>query len=422
MAITAKKTVLVLGGGIAGITAALELTRLGRDVVLADQGPFLGGRAAHFACKALNTCQKCGACLVEQRLGDLMAAPGVTVFTQARLRAARRDNGRWLCTLAQEPRLINPQRCINCSLCLSECPGAEAGAVVVTSQAALHPHYAIQRRHCLHFLDGSCRLCTDLCPTQAIDLAQPEASLEVEAAAVVLATGYQPVDPQARPHYGYGHVPGVITGLELDRLTRQGLEQLLPGDQAKPRRVAFIQCVGSRDREHPYCSRVCCAYTLRLARLLKHRLPQCEVATFYMDMQNVGQEPGKFLAQAQEDIRLIRALPGRVAATPEGRVALGYLDDASGDFMTLECDLVVLAVGMAASPDNPALAEMLGVELTPAGFFQPASPLDEAAAAQPGIFLAGSASGPRSIAQCISQSTAAAARVAQYLDELSPGC
>ncbi|MEW6385986.1 MAG: FAD-dependent oxidoreductase [Thermodesulfobacteriota bacterium] len=411
-----ENPVLVLGGGIAGITATLELTRLGHTVILAEKGPFLGGRAAHFTCKATDTCQKCGACLVEQCLLDLFAAPRLKIETQSQLIACRRENGRFRCTLKGQPLLVDPKRCINCSLCASECPAAEAGAVMTTSQVPHHPRYAILPEHCLHFLEGSCRVCADLCPTGAIDLNQRERELDLTVAAVVLATGYQPADPRELSHYGYGYVPGVITGVELENLLRHGFEQLFPGGGRQLSRVAFIQCVGSRNHRHPYCSRVCCAYTLRLARLIKHRRPDCQVTTFYMDLQNVGQTPGKFLAAVQEEITTIRALPGIVAGTAGGTVKVRYVEESTGQALFEEFDLVVLAVGMGAGQDNRTLGSMLRLELTPERFFQPADAEERATTGQPGVFLAGAALGPLSIPESIAQATAAAWRVHRYLE------
>ena len=412
-----ENPVLVLGGGIAGITAALELSRLGHAVILAEKGPFLGGRAAHFTCKATDTCQKCGACLVEQRLIELFATPHLLVETQAQLTACGRENGQFRCTLKGQPLLVDPKRCINCSLCATECPAAEAGAVVTTSQVPHHPRYAILPEHCLHFLEGSCRVCADLCPTGAIDLNRQERELDLTVAAMVVATGYQPADPRELSHYGYGYVPGVITGVELEDLLRHGFEQLLQGEGRQLRRVAFIQCVGSRNSRHPYCSRVCCAYTLRLARLIKHRLPDCQVTTFYMDLQNVGQTPGEFLATVQEEITTIRALPGIVAGTAAGTVKVRYVEESTGQALFEEFDLVVLSVGMGAGRDNQALGSMLHLDLTQESFFQPADAEEQATTSQPGVFLAGTALGPMSIPESIAQATAAAWRVHRYLEE-----
>ncbi|MCK9375271.1 MAG: FAD-dependent oxidoreductase [Syntrophobacterales bacterium] len=405
---------VILGGGIAGISTALELARLGHDVALVEKTPFFGGRAAHFCCKATDACQKCGACLVDERLKALFQEPRITLLSAAELTEVSRDDGPFRLHLKQQPQVISPERCVNCGLCLEECPAAEQGAIVTTTITQNHPRYAVNPAACLYFKDGSCQVCAQICPptARAIDLSRTQQTLEVTADAVIVATGYRPSDPQARPHYGYGRLPHLITGIELEEMLRN---RGLKGADGKPRKIAFIQCVGSRDQQHPYCSQVCCAYTLRLARLLKHRIPDAEVATFYMDLQNVGRDAAQFQAAAAREIKLCRALPGDLRVNPDGDLSLRYLEEDSGRPVDAAFDLVVLAVGITPGGDNPALADLLQVKLTPEGFFQAADPRHRSQTSQPGLFLAGTAEGPRDIAGCIAQATAAARQVSQYV-------
>jgi len=173
--------------------------------------------------------------------------------------------------------------------------------------------------------------------------------------------------------------------------------------------------VGSRDQHHPYCSQVCCAYALRLARLLKHRHPDMELTTFYMDLQNVGLDYPGFKTEALGDIKVIRALPGDLGKTLEGELRLRYLDEKTGLTEAALFDLVVLAVGISPGPDNPELAALLDLELSPQGFFQAADPENRSLTSQPGLFLAGTAEGPKDIAACIIQATGAARQVSRYL-------
>ncbi len=407
---------VVLGGGIAGITAALELSRLGLPVALVEKSPFFGGQAAHFCCKATEVCQKCGACLVEDRLKELLQAPGVRLYPNTTLTRAHLENGAFHLTLKRQPRVIDPYRCVDCGLCYDECPGVSQGAIIRASSTLNHPRYAVIPENCLFFRDGSCRVCMQVCPptVKAIDLDRPGVILDLEAAAVVLATGYRPADPCSRPHYGYGSLPHLITGLELEEMLRAGRE-IRRDDGSPARRVAFIQCVGSRDQHHPYCSQVCCAYALRLARLLKHRHPDMELTTFYMDLQNVGLDYPGFKTEALGDIKVIRALPGDLGKTLEGELRLRYLDEKTGLPEAALFDLVVLAVGISPGPDNPELAALLDLELSPQGFFQAADPENRSLTSQPGLFLAGTAEGPKDIAGCIIQAMGAARQVGRYL-------
>jgi heterodisulfide reductase subunit A2 len=413
-----KYSAVILGGGIAGISAALELARLGHEVALVEKTPFFGGRAANFCCKATDVCQKCGACLVDDRLKTLFQEPRITLLPQTELTACSRENGGFHLVLTQQPEVINPARCVDCGLCYEECPAAAQGAILTTTVTQNHPRYAVNPAACLYFQDGSCRVCQQICPptAKAIDLTRPAKTLELTASAVVVATGFRPSDPGCRPHYGYGRLAQVIAGFELEEMLRNGTGPGGPGGEP-PRRIAFIQCVGSRDRERPYCSQVCCAYTLRLARLMKHRWPEAGVTTFYMDLQETGRQSAPFQAEAQGEVKMVRALPGDLHAAADGCVKLRYLEEETGRPAAADYDLVILSVGIGPGKDNPALAALLQTELTPDGFFRAADPSHRSQTSQPGLFLAGTAEGPRDIAGCIAQATAAARQVSQYVKE-----
>ncbi|MCL4500868.1 MAG: FAD-dependent oxidoreductase [Deltaproteobacteria bacterium] len=407
--------VVVLGGGIAGITAALELSRAGLPVALVEKSPFFGGQAARFVCKATDVCQKCGACRVEQGLRDLFATPGLSFYAHTEVVDSRTENDLLHLTLKSQPRVVDPNRCLDCSLCLEECPAK--GAILTAASAENHPRFAVNPAACLHFQDGSCRRCQDICPTQAIDLKRTGTETPLTASSLVIATGYQPAQPACRAVYAKGSSPAIITGRELEELMRHGGPLLRPSDGRRVRRLAFIQCVGSRDQDHPYCSRVCCAYGLRLARLIRHRFPECRVSTFYMDLQNVGPDPENFEAAARKEVELIRALPGDLAATADGSLKLRFLDEASGRARARVVDLLVLAVGIAPGPDNARLAAMLNLELTSDGFFKDSQNGNRAKG--PGIFLAGTAAGPQNILECIAQATRSVRQVSQYLETRS---
>ena len=408
-----RSSVMVVGGGIAGITAALELSQAGLEVALVEKSPFFGGQAASFVCKATDTCQKCGSCRVEQSLRDLFAAPGLTFYAHTEMVDCRRENGMLQLTLKSQPRVVDPNRCLNCGLCLEECPSP--GGILSAASAENHPRFAVNPAACLYYHDGSCRRCQEICPTQAIDLTRTETVNPFAASCLILATGYQPAQPACRAVYASGPSPAIITGRELEEMMQLGGPLLRPSDGRRVRRLAFIQCVGSRDLDHPYCSRVCCAYGLRLARLIRFRFPGCKVTTFYMDLQNVGPDPKNFEEEARREVELIRALPGDLAATADGSLKLRFLDEVSGRARARVVDLLVLAVGIAPGPDNVKLAEMLGLELTPDGFFKDG--LNGNRVKSPGIFPTGTVTGPQNILECIAQATRSVRQVRQYLEE-----
>ena len=232
-----KFSAVILGGGIAGISAALELARLGQEVALVEKTPFFGGRAAHFCCKATDACQKCGACLVDDRLKALFQESRITLLPHTELTGVlpgKRPSSAWFS--AQQPEVINPARCVDCGLCYEECPAADQGAILTTAVTQNHPRYAVNPGACLYFQDGSCQVCQQICPptAKAIDLTRPAKTLELTAAAVVVATGYRPSDPKCRPHYGYGRLPHVVAGFELEEMLRNGTGAGWPGRGVAP--------------------------------------------------------------------------------------------------------------------------------------------------------------------------------------------
>jgi heterodisulfide reductase subunit A len=410
------RQILIIGGGIAGITAALELARLGWRVEVIEKTPFLGGNVAHLCCQATTNCQKCGACLVEDRLRALFQQPGIRLRLASELLQSQRVNGGFQLTIQEQPRYIDPDRCIDCNLCYEQCPAAPEGAIVRAASPHNHPRYAINPALCLYFQDGSCRKCQELCPTQAIDLAREGRTVTNLAAAVVIASGFAPYNPRENELWHYGVLPNVITSLELEAMLR---------DQCQPRRadgqpanrIAFIQCVGSRNQTHPYCSRICCGYALRLAEVIKYRRPDSEITVFYMDIQNFGQDFSEMYEKCKLDLNLLRTLPGDIFANPEGLLQVRYANENHWQAEPQEFDLLVLSVGITPGAGNPALAAQLDLELDSNGFFQPADPLDRTTTTQPGIYLAGTAEGPKSIAESIAQATRAALKVDQYLQE-----
>jgi len=239
------------------------------------------------------------------------------------------------------------------------------------------------------------------------DLESPRGKWSVRFGAVVIATGGQECEPK---EYLYGDDTRILTQIELEGLWADSPEEL-----GATTAIVMIQCVGSREPEHPYCSRVCCAYGLRLARLVRHRWPECEVTTFYMDLQNVGHDPENFQEACGREVNLIRALPGNAAVTADGSLWLRYLDEASGRPLATEVDLLVLAVGIAPGPDTPRLAEMLDLELTREGFLKPGEAINVNETS--GIFLAGTAAGPKGILECIAEAPQSARQVRKYLKE-----
>lgn len=404
----AARRALVLGGGVAGATAAVALAQAGVTVTLAEKDDFLGGHAARLGCKALESCQLCNGCLVGPSLAALRAEPGIEVLRRCRLTGLEREGQGFRAGLSQRPALIDPARCDGCGLCQENCPAAGEGAMRRPWLAGELPPLAIDPQVCLYFKDGRSALCRDVCPEEAIDFTRPEQALERAVEAVVLATGFQPYPAMAKPRLGLGLVPNVITALELETMLRERGGPAWADAGRDPKRVAFIQCVGSRERlGHNYCSRVCCAYAMRLGRALAHH-HGAEVTIFHMDLQGLGGLDQPDLAELGRQLNLMRAMPYDVMAGENGRVVLEY-QARSGEAPRRErFDLVVLSVGLAPNPDNAWLGRLSQAGVGADGFLLPG----------PGVFVAGAAGRPLDVAETMAAADRTAWETIRYLEGL----
>ncbi|NLV74480.1 MAG: CoB--CoM heterodisulfide reductase iron-sulfur subunit A family protein [Chloroflexi bacterium] len=339
--------VLVIGGGIAGVSAALALTERDVPVTLVERDAQLGGQASSVCCKAVaGRCQQCGGCLYA---GQLQAC-------------------------ADQTRID-----IQLTTTVTSCNPSEGGF-----------------RYTLCTLDGS---------------------LEGTASAVILATGFDHVNARTKGAFGYGLLPAIISGDELERRLSEAGQAAFDTDE--PRQVAFIQCVGSRDEQagRGWCSQVCCRYGVRLARLLKARSPNTVVTVFRMDIQHCGRDSQAFDLAQKEDITFVTGLPAQIqrAGAHNEQVLLQYDDIHAGQYTSLLADLVVLSTGIQPRADAAATADLFGLERNAFGFM--ASAADDVRTAVPGIYLAGCCQAPRSIADSIAHARRAAAACLQDLQE-----
>ena len=407
---TANK-VLVIGGGVAGLTAASELAELDIDVEIVEQSDFAGGHAIQYACKATDQCVKCGACMVEEKLQRVVEYPKINVMTGTRVQNVSRSKD-FSVTLLKKPVFIDPEKCNNCGLCFEKCP--EKGAVLKGFSKNHIPFYAISGEKCLYLKDRACILCQEACPEGAIDLDAGETTLSTQADAVILATGFMPFDPVNKP-YGYGKFNNVITNLDMERMLRTDGRALTPSSGVGAGSIAFIQCVGSRDAKsnHLWCSKVCCGSALRMAGLVKARQPETRITFFYMDVQTFGRDFDTFYAKIREDVRLIRAIPGDIYPAADDRLRVTFLDNATSETFQEEFDLVVLSVGMTPCQGMQKTADTLKVKLAETGFVKQTG--KGGLTSEKGIFTAGAVSGPMSIAESIASGGAAAFEVIKYL-------
>lgn len=422
-----ESRVLIVGGGIAGIQCALDVAAAGLSAIVVERAPSVGGVMAMLD-KTFPTLD-CSVCIEAPKMLDLAALGGIRLLAHSELAALDGKPGEFRAEVVQKPRHVLAD-CTACGKCSEVCPvevAAEFDQGTGKRKAIYMPHpYSVPRSYTLD-LDacrrsgGGCRECWVVCREQVghnlIDFWQKPVRLELSVGAVVVATGLEPWDPTPLAEYGYGRYPNVITALQLERYlssagpTRGSVPAL--GAEGAPR-VAFIQCVGSRDvRWRDYCSRVCCTYTAKQACLIKDHYRNSDVVVFFVDRRYYGKDYDALYRRARNlGVEYRRGRPADVRPADKGkRLAVCYEDTIRGGVIEETFDLVVLATAAQPASGLVGLAGVLGVELDASGFLREPDPLRRPLeTTREGIFVCGFAKGPADVAESVAQATAAAGR------------
>ena len=403
---------MVIGSGVAGLSAALELTQSGISVEIIEKSDFAGGHAIRLACKATDQCVKCGACVVEEKLDRAVRNSGIRILTGSRIESISKSERYAIC-LNQKPKYINAQKCTACGVCLHQCP--QEGAIIQGVSRNHSPFFAINEKECLYLADQSCCRCQEACPEKAIALDARADRVVCEADAIVLATGFETFNPQNKP-YGYGVFKNVVTNMELEDILRREGQAIRPSDGQPARKIAFVQCVGSRDAKlnHLWCSKICCGSALRMGGLINARQPESEISFFYIDVQTFGRDFVPFYRRVQEEVRMIRAIPGDIFETPEGQLRVTYITAETHETIEEIFDCVVLSVGLQPCKENLEVVRQLNLKLADSGFVNPSEIEDEAS--DTGVFSAGAVGGPMSIAESIASAGEASLKILKYLE------
>ncbi len=407
-----KKEVLIVGGGITGLSLAWELSCLGIDSILVEKAPFLGGHVSQFTCKATDTCQKCGACLLEDYLSKLSRISNFPLLINSRIDSFDEVHGKFKTLVFQGQSKVINEKCDDCGLCQKVCP--VDGALF---HAAFDSKLYLSNEKCINALGVHCEACAQICPQGAIDL-QESRDIEIETSSIAVCSGFTPFDASQKPRLGFQRTPGVFTTLEIDSLLRSNnFQPVLNQEELKS--IAFVQCVGSRDPKSGanYCSQICCGVSVRLARLLKSRYPDLEITIFYMDIQTFERHFDETMRQAAKDMTFIRSMPSEIRTGENGKPEIVYQgnDDVK---QSIPYDMIVLSIGIRPGrPDLPRNFPAMWKNRE--GFI--GSDDQDVAAGHPGIFVAGTAQGPKSITNCVSQAIFAASRIKRYLDRTKKG-
>ncbi len=421
---------LIIGAGIAGIKAAIELAESGVKVYLCDRQPNIGGTLAQLdkwfpdnhcsMCKILPVIDRDRSSQYCIRRG--LFHPNIEILPLTEVVTVAGGIGNFCVTVVTKPCCVNPELCISCGACERVCPvevDSESGlrlekhkAIYLPNAIAQPKAYIIDGDHC-----NDCTACVEACPTNAIDLALQDTTKQIEAGAIILATGFEQFDPVSASQYGYNRYPNVITSMELEHLLSNsgpsGGRLIRPSDGKVPSSIAFIQCVGCRDLKRNYCSSVCCMYAIKDAMIIREASPDADIRIFYMDLRVFGKGYHRYYDKARDElgIQFERCRVPAVRQDFQTNDLLVNVPDQSGSKTEQRFELVVLSVGQSSSKKFEEVSGTLGLETNTWDFCKTGS-LSPVATNKEGIFVCGTASGPKDITDALIEAGAAAGQAA----------
>jgi heterodisulfide reductase subunit A len=416
--------VLVVGGGIAGIQASLDLADSGFKVYLLDESPSIGGTMTQLD-KTFPT-NDCAMCILAPKLVTAGRHPNIELIMGAEIKSVEGEEGHFQVALVRKPKYIDEEKCTGCGVCAQECPVeaidefneglSERSAIYVKYPQAVPLVYAIDRDKCI-----GCGNCQEICKAGAIQYDEKEKKIVLHVGSVILAPGFEEFDPKLKGEYGYGRYSNVLSSIEFERILSAsgpyGGLVLRPSDGKIPRKIAFIQCVGSRDAKlgNNYCSSVCCMYSIKEAIIAKEHNPNLQCTIFFMDVRAYGKEFDAYYNRAEEEygVSSIRSRISHVEEVPESQnLLVSYVED--GNPKTEEVNLVVLSVGMRPPKHAEGLAKTLDIKLNKYNFCysETFSPLETS---RPGIYVCGAFSSPKDIPESVAQASGAAVKAASLI-------
>ncbi|MGD9579525.1 MAG: 4Fe-4S binding protein, partial [Syntrophorhabdus sp.] len=421
---------LVVGAGVGGIQAALDAAASGFKVYLLDKAPAMGGRMAQLD-KTFPT-NDCSMCILSPKFIECAENPNISIMTNTKVERVEGEAGNFQVHLIEEPRYVDEEKCTGCGTCAEYCPiyVPDVYNENLAKKKCIHIHFPqavpaasiVDPEHCLFLQRKICQICVPTCRSKAINFKMQPKKTIVDVGSIILAPGYDPFDPSSQTQYGYKRFSNVVTSLEFERMISasgpNGGELLRPSDGKVPRRIAWIQCVGSRDEQSncTYCSAVCCMYATKQVILSKEHHPEIEAVILHNDIRAYGKGFERFYerAKAMPGVRYVWSKASILEQRPEtGNVALRYRINGSM-VKDEQFDLVVLSIGLSPTADNRELAQKLSIELDQHGFCEsPAfSPMETS---RKGVFACGVFHAPMDIPDTVTMASGAASLASQFL-------
>ena len=431
------KRALVVGGGIAGIQTALDVADAGYELDIVEKSPTIGGRMAQLD-KTFPTLD-CAACILTPKMVDAAQNEKIDILSYSELESVSGFVGNFTVKIRKKARYVDETKCTGCGVCTEKCPSRKGlnefnmslntrGAIYIPFAQAIPNVAVIDKTQCLHFRTGKCGLCEKNCSAGAIKFDQEDEILERQYGAIILATGFKPIDASAFDEYAYCQSKDVVTSLEFERIMNAAGptkgKLVRPSDGKHPHEIVFIQCVGSRCsadavKGKQYCSKICCMYTAKHAMLVREKYPDVNVHVFYIDARTPGKNFDEFYRRAVEqyDVDYIKGMVGKVEVEGDHLRVQGS-DLIANEQVVIQADMVVLATAIEPDPTARSLGTMLTASMDTNDFFTEAHPkLRPVESPTAGVFLSGACQGPKDIPETVAQAGAAASKVIGLLSK-----